>query len=61
VLTGAVIDAGPRLPDDTLWLESGARHRRVGDAVAPRTIHEAILEARRAVADLATAAATVTT
>ena len=49
-LTGTVVDAGPRLPDETLWLETGSRHRRVGDAVAPRTIHEAILEARRVVA-----------
>lgn len=37
-----VIDAGHRLPDETL---PGIR---AGDAVAPRTIHEAILDGRRA-------------
>ncbi len=40
------IDAGFRLPDDAAWPMNVVR---VGDAVAPRTIHEAILEARRAV------------
>ncbi len=43
-----VVDAGPRLPDERLWLESGADHLRAGDAVAPRTIYEAVLEGRRA-------------
>ncbi len=48
----AVVDAGHRLPDETLW--DALRDRpelhvvRVGDCVAPRTIHEAILEGRRA-------------
>lgn len=37
-----VIDAGHRLPDETL------PGTRAGDAVAPRTIHEAILDGRRA-------------
>ncbi|HLN06916.1 MAG TPA: FAD-dependent oxidoreductase, partial [Acidimicrobiales bacterium] len=41
------VDAGYLLPEDTLWRASGARQPRVGDAVAPRTIHEAILEGRR--------------
>ncbi len=56
VLKGVVIDAGSRLPDDTLAetlaetsVDTTGRHARIGDAVAPRTIHEAILEARRAV------------
>ncbi len=49
VLRGVVIDAGSRLPDDTLATETMGRHPRIGDAIAPRTIHEAILEARRAV------------
>lgn len=47
-----VIDAGHRLPDETLWDDlQGARGvdvTRVGDCVAPRTIHDAILEGRRA-------------
>ncbi len=51
-LVGTIVDAGPRLPDDTLWADTGRRHRRVGDSVAPRTIHEAILEARRAVLEI---------
>jgi 2,4-dienoyl-CoA reductase (NADPH2) len=44
----AVIDAGFRLPDDALWEATGHRHLRAGDAVAPRTYLEAILEGRRA-------------
>jgi 2,4-dienoyl-CoA reductase (NADPH2) len=40
----ALVDCGFRLPSDAL---PGAQ-LTVGDAVAPRTIHEAILEARRA-------------
>jgi 2,4-dienoyl-CoA reductase (NADPH2) len=43
-----LVDAGPALPDDALWRATGERHVRAGDAVAPRTIHEAILEGRRA-------------
>lgn len=51
-----VVDAGHRLPDDALW-EAVEEHRRAGspnwilragDCVAPRTIHDAILEGRRA-------------
>jgi 2,4-dienoyl-CoA reductase (NADPH2) len=48
----AVVDAGFRLPDEALWEATGRRHQRAGDAVAPRTIYEAILEARRAVLSL---------
>ncbi len=48
-----VVDAGFRLPDDELWTEARGVGARVGDAVAPRTVHEAVLEARRAVASLA--------
>ena len=48
----AVIDCGYRLPDESLWAElhvdPTVRVQRVGDCVAPRTIHEAILEGRRA-------------
>ena len=39
----AVVDCGFRLPDEPL----PAAHHRVGDCVAPRTILEAVLEARR--------------
>ena len=39
---------GYRLPDDALWRATGERSPRAGDAVAPRTIHEAILEGPRA-------------
>ena len=48
VTTVALIDAGYRLPDDELWQAAGATAVRVGDAVAPRTLLEAILEGRRA-------------
>lgn len=41
-----VVDAGYRLPEDGLWRATGAT--RAGDAVAPRTIYEAVLEGRRA-------------
>jgi 2,4-dienoyl-CoA reductase (NADPH2) len=47
-----VVDAGHRLPGDELWRASGGRHARAGDAVAPRTIHEAILEGRRRALEL---------
>ncbi|GAC1535437.1 MAG: FAD-dependent oxidoreductase [Acidimicrobiales bacterium] len=43
-----VVDAGYRLPADALWRETGECLPRAGDAVAPRTILEAILEGRRA-------------
>ena len=43
----AVVDAGYRLPDDRLWRATGGFLRRAGDAVAPRTVHEAVLEGRR--------------
>jgi 2,4-dienoyl-CoA reductase (NADPH2) len=48
----ALVDAGYRLPDDRLWRETGERLSRAGDAAAPRSIHEAILEGRRAVLEL---------
>jgi mycofactocin system FadH/OYE family oxidoreductase 1 len=47
-----VIDAGPMLPDERLWISSGRRSVRAGDAVAPRTIYEAVLEGRRVALDL---------
>jgi 2,4-dienoyl-CoA reductase (NADPH2) len=46
-----VIDAGHRLPDPTFAGTDGAWPAgvlRAGDVVAPRTIHEAVLEGRRA-------------
>jgi len=44
---GAVVDAGARLPDDALWKATGRLLPHAGDAVAPRTVHEAVLEGRR--------------
>ncbi|WP_214368861.1 mycofactocin system FadH/OYE family oxidoreductase 1 [Pseudonocardia sp. H11422] len=42
-----LIDCGHRLPEETLW--SARPHLpRAGDCVAPRTVHEAVLEGRRA-------------
>lgn len=43
-----VVDCGHRLPDDTRFEDTGPAHLRIGDAVAPRTILEAVLEGRRA-------------
>jgi hypothetical protein len=52
----AVIDAGHRLPNDRLWNELSEHPEvqvwRAGDAVAPRTILEAILEGRRVALEL---------
>lgn len=43
----AVIDCDHRLPEDTLW-RARPDLPRVGDCVAPRSVHEAVREARRA-------------
>jgi 2,4-dienoyl-CoA reductase (NADPH2) len=51
VRCAAVIDCGYRLPDDALWL-ARPRWPRAGDCVAPRTVHEAVLEGRRVAASL---------
>lgn len=52
LVVGSVIDAGHRLPEDSLWAELSAHDelhvQRAGDCVAPRSIHDAILEGRRA-------------
>ena len=52
IAAAALIDAGYRLPDDELWRTTGRRLARAGDAVAPRTALEAILEGRRVASDL---------
>ncbi|MGI8492298.1 MAG: NAD(P)-binding protein, partial [Acidimicrobiales bacterium] len=49
----ALVDCGARLPEDRLWRTSGEHLPRAGDAVAPRTVYEAILEGRRAAQQLA--------
>jgi mycofactocin system FadH/OYE family oxidoreductase 1 len=51
IKANVVIDAGHRLPADALWRER-PELARAGDAVAPRTIYEAVLEGRRAAAAL---------
>jgi 2,4-dienoyl-CoA reductase (NADPH2) len=43
-----LVDCGHRLPEDRLWHTTGERFARAGDAVAPRTAYEAVLEGRRA-------------
>ncbi|HEX4865869.1 MAG TPA: mycofactocin system FadH/OYE family oxidoreductase 1 [Acidimicrobiales bacterium] len=44
-----LVDCGHRLPDDGLYRElDDPSVPRAGDCVAPRTVHEAILEGRRA-------------
>jgi len=43
----AVIDCDHRLPEDTLW-RARPDLPRIGDCLAPRTIHEAVREARQA-------------
>ena len=55
---GVLIDCGHRLADDELYLALGdPRTWRAGDCVAPRSLHEAILEGRRAALALLAAAA----
>ncbi len=57
VVVASVVDAGHRLPDDRLWRSvhpvAGGRAVQVGDSVAPRTVHEAVLDGRRAALELA--------
>lgn len=53
----AVVDCGHRLPDDRVWRRTGGTLTRAGDAVAPRSIYEAVLEGRRAALALGTAPA----
>jgi 2,4-dienoyl-CoA reductase (NADPH2) len=53
----ALIDCSPRLPDDSLWAQIAGtaterRARRVGDALATRTVGEAIREGREAAMEL---------
>jgi 2,4-dienoyl-CoA reductase (NADPH2) len=43
----AVVDCGHRLPEDALW-RARPQLPRAGDCVAPRTLHEAVREGRRA-------------
>ena len=43
-----VLDCAHRLPEDTLWL-ARPELARAGDCVAPRTVHEAVLEGRRSI------------
>jgi 2,4-dienoyl-CoA reductase (NADPH2) len=56
-----LVDAGHRLPDESLWKATGGRHLRAGDAVAPRTAGDAVLEGRRAALRAEQGAALVTT
>lgn len=49
VAVDALVDCSARLPDDTLYWASGGVGTRVGDAVAARTVAEAVREGRRAV------------
>jgi 2,4-dienoyl-CoA reductase (NADPH2) len=60
IKANVVIDAGHRLPSDALWRER-PELARAGDAVAPRTIYEAVLEGRRAAAALDVTTRDVTT
>ena len=53
-----IVDCGHRLPDDQLHV-AYPDLPRAGDCVAPRTVHEAVLEGRRAALSLATSRAAV--
>lgn len=50
VAAGVVVDCRHRLPEESLYLARPAR--RAGDAVAPRTVLEAVLEGRRVALDI---------
>ena len=55
-----VVDCGHRLPEDGLFIQlSDLRIPRAGDCVAPRTVHEAILEGRRVALALQSARAPI--
>lgn len=43
-----LVDVAARHPNEELWAEAGGDHVRIGDAVAPRTVAEAIREGRAA-------------
>ena len=47
-----LVDCGPRLPEESLYLARPGTPR-AGDAVAPRTLYEAVLEGRRRALDVA--------
>ena len=46
IAAALVVDGGHQLPDDALW-RAHPTLGRAGDAVAPRTVYEAVLEGRR--------------
>jgi mycofactocin system FadH/OYE family oxidoreductase 1 len=48
-----LVTATHALPDERLWARAPAGSVRAGDAVAPRTVYEAVLEGRRAAGALA--------
>jgi 2,4-dienoyl-CoA reductase (NADPH2) len=53
VPAAVVVDCGHRLPDDSLYEQlRDPKPLRVGDCVAPRSVLEAVLEARRAAVSL---------
>jgi len=52
ISASGVIDGAPRLPENTLWDLTGRRHDRIGDALAPRSVAEAIYEGRRKALEL---------
>ncbi|HEV7709574.1 MAG TPA: mycofactocin system FadH/OYE family oxidoreductase 1 [Asanoa sp.] len=47
-----LVDCGPRLPEESLYLTRPGTPR-AGDAVAPRTLYEAVLEGRRRALEVA--------
>jgi pyruvate/2-oxoglutarate dehydrogenase complex dihydrolipoamide dehydrogenase (E3) component len=52
IACAVVVDAGHRLPGDELWRAAGEHLARAGDAVAPRSLYEAVLEGRRRALEL---------
>jgi 2,4-dienoyl-CoA reductase (NADPH2) len=53
IRAAVLVDCGHRLPEDSLYRElADPTVIRAGDCVAPRTVHEAILEGRRAALSL---------
>jgi 2,4-dienoyl-CoA reductase (NADPH2) len=56
-----LVDCGHRLPDDGLYaLLDDPTIRQAGDCIAPRTVHEAVLEGRRAALGILGATASAT-
>ncbi|MCL4313076.1 MAG: NAD(P)-binding protein [Actinobacteria bacterium] len=59
ISAAGIINGGPRLPDTDLWNATNRSYDRIGDALAPRSIAEAIYEGRRKALELPLSISTI--